>query len=213
MSERLSRLSAPLTGLLFVGLTLAGAALGTSTPNSDASGARVIRFYIAHRNHQRVSDILFVFASLFIVFFAGSLCGYLRRGSAANAASILVVAGAALVAVGLTVVSGIDYALADVPSHLGAGAAQALNVLDNDVFFTVSVGGCVFGIASAIAILRGAALPNWLGWVAVVIGTVMATPAFWIAGIVLFVWVLIVSALIYVRTGGKVAVVPAAEAP
>ena len=186
MSDRLSRLTAPVTGLLFVGLTLAGAASSTSTPNSDASGARVIAFYVAHR--------------LFFVFFAGSLHGYLRRTPAAQGASALVVAGGVLVAVGLSVVSGIDYALADVPSQISAAAAQALNVLDNDVFFTVSVGGCVFGLASAVAILRGARLPNWLGWVAVVIGIVMATPAFWFAGIVLFVWVLIVSTLIYLRS-------------
>jgi len=146
-----------------------------------------------------------VFASLFLVFFAGSLRGYLRRKPAAEAASALVPVGAALLAVGLTVVSGIDYALADVPSHLGAGAAQALNVLDNDVFFTVLVGGGVFGIASAVAILRGATLPKWLGWVAVVLGIAMMTPAFWLAGIVLFVWVLIVSTLIYLRSGSTTA--------
>ena len=205
MSQRLSRLTAPLTGLLFVGLTLAGVAMSNNTPSSDASGTSVIAFYEAHRNSQRVSDILLVFASLFLVFFAGSLRGYLRRKPAAEAASALVPVGAALLAVGLTVVSGIDYALADVPSHLGAGAAQALNVLDNDVFFTVLVGGGVFGIASAVAILRGATLPKWLGWVAVVLGIAMMTPAFWLAGIVLFVWVLIVSTLIYLRSGSTTA--------
>jgi hypothetical protein len=64
--------------------------------------------------------------------------------------------GAALLAVGLTVISGISYALADVPSRLDPVAAQTLNVLSNDVFYTLRVGGCVFGIA----ILRGARLPN-----------------------------------------------------
>jgi hypothetical protein len=73
-------------------------------------------------------------------------------------------------------------------------------VLSNDLFYTLPVGGCVFGIASAVAILRGAALPNWLGWAAVVIGIGMATPAFWIAAIALFVWILIVSALVYLRS-------------
>ena len=97
--------------------------------------------------------------------------------------------------------SGLGYAPADVPSHLSTQAAQALNVLFNDVFYTLLVGGCVFGIASAVAILRGAALPNWLGWAAIVIGITMATPAFWIAAIALFVSVLIVAALIYARTG------------
>jgi hypothetical protein len=200
MSQRLSRLTAPVTGLLFVGVTLASVAISGNTPNSDASGAHVIAFYEAHRNSQRASDLLFVLAALFLVFFAGSLHGYLRSTAAAATASALMLVGAAVLAVGITVLAGLGYALADVPGHLGVGAAQALNVLSNDVFYTLLVGGCVFGIASAVAILRGAALPNWLGWVAVVIGVAMATPAFWISAIVLFIWVLIVSALIYLRT-------------
>jgi len=199
--------------VLFVGLTLASIATGGNTPDSNASGAHVIAFYEAHRHSQQVSNILFVFAALFFVFFAGSLHGYLRRTPAAATASALMLAGAAVLAVGITILSGLGYALADVPSHLNAGAAQALNVLSNDVFYTLLVGGSVFGIASAVAILRGAALPNWLGWVAVVIGIAMATPAFWFSGLVLFVWILIVSALIYTRTGDKIGAVPAAQTP
>jgi hypothetical protein len=201
MSERLSRLTAPVTGVAFVALTVLSAAAGGSTPNSNASGAHVVAFYEAHRHAQQVSNILFLFAALFLLFFAGSLHGYLRRTPAAATASALMLVGAALLAVGLTVLAGLGYALADVPSYLSPAAAQALNVLSNDVFYTLLVGGCVFGIASAVAILRGAALPNWLGWLAVVIGIAMATPAFWISAVVLFVWVLIVSGLIYVRTG------------
>jgi hypothetical protein len=200
MSERLSRLTAPVTGLLFVGLTLAAAATGGNTPDSNASGAHVIAFFEAHRHIQQVSNILFVIAALSLIFFAGSLHGYLRRTPAAETASALMLVGAALLAVGLTVIAGLGYALADVPSKIGPGAAQALNVLSNDVFYTLLIGGCVFGIASGVAILRGARLPNWLGWLAVVIGIAMATPAFWLSGIVLFVWVLIVSTLIYLRS-------------
>jgi hypothetical protein len=200
MSERLSRLTAPVTGLLFVGLTLASVATAGSTPDSNASGAHVIAFYEAHRHSQQVSNILFVIAALFLIFFAGSLHGYLRRTPAAETASALMLVGAALLAVGLTVLAGLGYALADVPSKIGPGAAQALNVLSNDVFYTLLIGGCVFGIASGIAILRGARLPNWLGWLAVVIGIAMATPVFWISGVVLFVWVLVVSTLIYLRS-------------
>jgi hypothetical protein len=213
MSGQLSRLTTPVTGVLFVGLTLVSIATAGSTPDSNASGAHVIAFYEAHRHSQQVSNILFVFAALFLVFFAGSLHGYLRRTPAAATASALMLTGAAILAVGITILAGLGYALADVPSHLNAGAAQALNVLSNDVFYTLLIGGCVFGIASAVAILRGAALPNWLGWVAVVIGIAMATPAFWISGLLLFIWVLIVSALIYIRTADKIAAVRAAEAP
>ena len=84
MSGQLSRLTTPVTGVLFVGLTLVSIATGGSTPDSNASGAHVIAFYEAHRHSQRVSNILFVFAALFLVFFAGSVHGYLRRAPGAH---------------------------------------------------------------------------------------------------------------------------------
>jgi hypothetical protein len=201
MSDRWGRLVAPVTGLLFVGLMVAGIAAGGNTPDSNARGAHVIRFYEAHQHSQKVSNILFVFAGLFLIFFAGALHGYLRRTPTVATAGALVLVGATLLTVGLTVLSGIDYALADVPRDLSPSAAQALNVLGNDAFYTLPVGGCVFGIASAVAILRGALLPNWLGWVALIVGIAMATPIFWISSVVLFVWILIVGVLIYLRSG------------
>jgi hypothetical protein len=67
------------TGLIFVGLTLASAALSGNSPNSSASARKVITFYVAHRHDQQVSDIMFVLAALFLVFFAGALHGYLRQ--------------------------------------------------------------------------------------------------------------------------------------
>lgn len=63
---------------------------------------------------------------------------------------------------GATVGAGLVYALADVPSRLTPAAAQALNVLDNDVSLTANVGGAVpdgFSAAGAlrfVAALRGA---------------------------------------------------------
>jgi hypothetical protein len=211
MADRLSRLTAPVTALLFVALMLIGIAESGNSPDSNASGRHVIAFYVAHQHSQKVSDILFVLAAVFVVFFAGSLHSYLRRTPSVASASALILVGAALLAVGLTVLSGADYALADVPGDLSTSAAQALNVLGNDVFYTLPVGGCVFAIASAVAILRGGALPKWLGWVSVVIGIAMTTPLFWISALVLLVWVLIVAVLIYLRSGtSSPAIAPAA---
>ena len=62
------------------------------------------------------------------------------------------------------------FALSDSPTHLSPGAAQALNVLSNDMVLTNAAGFCAFGIASGVAILRSADLPKWLGWLAILIG-------------------------------------------
>ncbi|HEV3230128.1 MAG TPA: hypothetical protein VGY97_11685 [Solirubrobacteraceae bacterium] len=192
---------APLTGVAFVALIVAGVATSNNTPNSDASGQKVLAFYQAHHSSQQTGDFLFALAVVFLVFFTGSLRGYLRRTPAAEALSAVVLAGAVLLGTGLLIFSGLDFALSDVPSKLDPAAAQALNLLDNDLFFPVAAGGCIYGIAAGLAILRGAALPDWLGWVAIVIGIAAATPAAFPALIAFAVWTVVVGILVYMRTG------------
>lgn len=205
MSDRLSRVTAPLTAVLFAGLTLAWVFVGSNnTPDSNWSGTRVIAFYVAHHHDQSVSDVLGAIGFMFFVFFAAALRGYLRRSQRAEAASTLILAGAVLLTIGVAISVGFDFALSDVPSRLAPAAAQALNVASNDIWFLIPIGATTFGIASGVAILRGAPLPNWLGWVAIVIGIATFTPALFFALFVLLVWVIVVSILIYLRSGTPV---------
>ncbi len=64
---------------------------------------------------------------------------------------------------------------------------------------TSAAGFSAFGIASGVAILRGAPLPNWLGWLAILIGVVVVTPAEFVAVIALAVWIVVVSIMIVTR--------------
>jgi hypothetical protein len=200
MLSRLSRL-APLTGVVFAVLAGAAFALSNAPPGAESSGGPVIAFYKAHSSSQQASDFLWMLAFAFFVLFAGSLRAYLRRTLAAEALSSVVLAGAAMMAVGASVYFGFDGALAAVPSHLDPAAAQALNVLALKLFYPLSAGGFVFGIASGLAILRGARLPEWLGWVVIAIGIVTVTPGA-LGGIVAYmIWTVIVSVLIWKRSG------------
>ena len=192
---------APLTGVVFVVLVVLGGPIeGGNTPGSKATGAHVIAFFAAHRSRERASAVLLTLAFIVFMFFAGSLRSYLRRTKAAEGLAAVVLAAAAVLAAGQTAGSGVIFALSDAPTHLSAAAAQALNVLSNDMVLTSAAGFSVFGIASGIAILRGAPLPKWLGWVAILIGVVVVTPAEFVAVIALAVWIVIVSILIATRT-------------
>jgi hypothetical protein len=198
MSDRLGRL-APLTGVVFAVLAVAAFGTASGAPSATASGARVIAFYEAHGSSAKTSDYLWMFALVFFMLFDGSLRCYLRRTPAAAGHSSVVLAGAAVLTAGGCVYFGFDYALATVPGHLAPAAAQALNVLALKLFLPVSAGGLVFGIASGLAILRGAQLPKWLGWAAIVIGIATATPA-GLLGLVAFIfWSATVSILIWKR--------------
>jgi hypothetical protein len=198
VSDRLGRL-APLTGVVFAVLAVAAFGTASGAPSATASGGRVIAFYEAHGSSAQASDYMWMVALAFFLAFAGSLRCFLRRAPSAAALSSVVLAGAAVLTAGGCVYFGFDYALATVPSHLAPAAAQALNVLALKLFLPVSAGGLVFGIAAGLAILRGAQLPKWLGWAAIVIGIVIATPA-GLIGLVAFVfWTATVSILIWRR--------------
>jgi hypothetical protein len=201
-THRLVRL-APLTGVVFAALAVVAFASSQAPPGSKASGASVIAFYKAHSAGQQRSDYLWFLAFTFLLLFAGCLRSYLRRTPAAEALGALALAGAAVLTAGATVYFGFDYALAVVPRNLDPAAAQTLNVLALNLSFPFAAGGCVFGIASGLAILRGALLPKWLGWVAIAVAIVMASPAALIGLVLLIVWTAIVSVLIFRRSAAQ----------
>jgi hypothetical protein len=198
VADRLNRL-APLTGVVYAVLTLVAFASASGAPSSSASGAKVIAFYESHRTSARVSDTLWMLAFTFLVLFAGTLRSHLRLRAPADSLGSLVLAGAALFAAGAVVYFNFDLALAVVPQHLAPAAAQALNVLALNMALAPSAGGFVFGVAAGLAILRGGALPKWLGVVAILIGVIAITPGLLVALLLFALWAAVAGAVIWRR--------------
>jgi hypothetical protein len=204
MTDRWSRF-APLTGVLF-GVLAVVAAFSNSeeSPEASARAAKVLAYYTQHRSEVETSAILFGLAFLVLVLFAGALRSYLRRTAAAEGLSALVLAGAILMATGALTGTGVEYGLAHNIHHLSLQEMHVLNFLSQELFLPVIAGGFVFGVCAGIAILRGAALPNWLGWVAIVIGiAAIVPPASFPALLAFLVWSVLVSILMYMRTGAE----------
>jgi hypothetical protein len=207
--ERWARFE-PVTGIVFAAL-LAGSILTSgSTPNSDATGATVIAFYKANKNSQNTSAFLGVLAVVAFAFFGAILWNRLRSRLTSSALPAAGLVGVSMIAVGAAIFSSLTFCLTDVPDKIDPSAAQALNVMNNDLFFPFAVGVTVFLIANGLAIARGGVLPRWLGWVGVVIGLTAATPL----GVVGFfgsgLWVLVASVLMLVgnlRSGSEPAAV------
>jgi hypothetical protein len=203
---------APLCGVVFVGLLVASFALSGNSPGADASGAKVLSFYTAHRGEQQGAAFLGMYALVFFLFFAAAFRGYVRRiRPESGSLATLSFGGALLLAVGGGVLSATQFALSDSPGHLSAGAAQALNVLNNDIFIPLVAGACVFMIANGLVTIRHGALPAWLGWTALLIGVVSVTPIGFFGFMATIAWVLIVSVLIVVREVRATAAAPAAR--
>lgn len=201
MLSRLSRF-APLAGVLAGVAGAVAFASANAPPGASADGADVVRFYASHQTGARLSDTLWAATFALMLFFAGSLRTHLRRRAVVEGLTMTGMAGAAVLAAAGTVYFNFDSALADVPTHLDSGAAQALNVLALQMAMGAGVGLLVFGVAMGLAIVRCGVLPLWLGWVAIVIGVVGVTPAFIVALPFFLLWMIVTGSVVF-RRGGR----------
>jgi hypothetical protein len=198
MTDRWSR-RVPLTGILFVGFLVATLALSWNTPDDKASAAKVVSYWHDHRAQLMTANVLGAYAVVFWLFFTGSLRTFMRKAGASEGLTSTAYAGAILFGVGGAILSAFGFALANEINHLDASGAHTLNVIQNGLFFPLAAGQAVFGITTAIAILRTRALPVWLGWVALAFGVVSITPVGFFGTFVLLIWSVVVSVLVYRR--------------
>jgi hypothetical protein len=202
---------APLTGAIFVVLLVIGfIPLGGNTPDTDASAAKIISFYHDHETKEILAIVVVALAALFLALFAVAIRDYLRDTGGGEFWPTVALIGAALSVAGLFVAGGMHFALVDGAnlSHtrtLSPDAMVALNTLDNDNFiaFSVPLGILLFGAAGAV--LKGAALPKWMAWVAIVLGICFFTPIGFFAFGLTGIWIIVTSVLMYRRPGAATA--------
>ncbi|HEX4323354.1 MAG TPA: hypothetical protein VHZ77_01865 [Gaiellaceae bacterium] len=191
---------APLTGVVFAVLLLVGFLASPSTPDSDASAQQAVSSFMTHRTHDRVSVFLLAYASVFAMFFAAALRSYLKARTEGDGLITLGFSGMVIFVVGALTLIGLEFAATDVPAKISPAAEQALNVLQDNVFFALLVGTGIFLIGNGLAIVASAALPKWLGWIAVPLAVIAVTPLGWfVALFALPIWALIVSVLMFMR--------------
>jgi hypothetical protein len=202
VSDRVTRL-APLTGVIFAVLVVVAGVAGGESPGTNEPTAKIVSYYAKESSQVKTSAVLFSLAFLFVVMFAAALRSYLRRTPAAEGLSALVLAGAVLMAAGVLLGAGVEFGLANEIHHLGPESVKTLNFINEEMAFLPVIGGAfLFAIGSGLAILSGAQLPRWLGWVAIVLAiAVLIPPASFPALLGFAIWSVIVSILMYRRTG------------
>jgi hypothetical protein len=194
----------PLSGVVAVGCIVGAFAVGGETPDVDASLQDVVSFYTDHDSDQQFAGLLLALGSLFFLFFSTNVAGLLRRAQGeTGGSSALSFGGGVMFSVGVAIFAGIAFTLGDAANDIEPAALQALHVLGEDMFFPLAVGAAAFLLGSGIAIVKTATLPKWLGWVAIVLGVVAATPAGFFAFMGLGIWTLIVSVMLSLRAGAE----------
>jgi hypothetical protein len=195
---------APLSGVLGVALVIASFALGGDSPDQNAGAAEVVSYYTKHNDKLMAAAALLALGAFFLLVFTTTVAGTLRRASGETGGSSAVsFAGGVILAVGITLFAGVTFSLADTVEHLEPGGAQILNVLADDLFMPLTIGNAAFLLGSGIGVIKTKVLPVWLGWVAVVLGVVALTPGGFFAFMLLGLWTLIVSVLLYRRAGAE----------
>ena len=190
---------APLTGVVFAVMLVVGVFVG-NTPDNDASAQKAVSSFASNRTDDRITVFLIAYATVFALFFAVALRSYLKARSEGDGLITLGFSGMIIFVVGALTLVGTEFAATDVPAKISPAAEQALNVLQNDVFFALLVGAGIFLIGSGLAIVANAALPKWLGWVAVPLAVIAVTPLGWLVAIfALPIWAAIVSVLMFMR--------------
>jgi len=179
--------------------TVGAFVLGGSSPGGSAGGQQVVAYFASHKADNQRWAILVAGTLLFFLVFVGFLRGYLRRVPHVELLSSLALAGAVLFATGFAASASLAATLADSPKSLQPAAAQALNALNNGPIYAANVGSCVFAVAAGIAIILGASLPRWLGWVAVVLGLASLTPWAEFAYNTLLLWAFVTAVALYRR--------------
>lgn len=202
----------PLSGVVAVVLIFAGLGAAGSTPNGEASVAKVVAYYGKHGTAQTVSGVLLSLGTLLFLIFSATFVARLRCAqSVPPGASALCLLGAGVLVVGLTIYAGLAISMADVAGHIDSSALQALNVLAGGAVFVflLTIGTSAFLLGAAAAVLTTAVLPRWLGWLAITLAIVGAIPSHVLGGTLdhiglvafvgLGVWTVIAGILLTVR--------------
>ena len=188
----------PLTGILFVVLTIIAFLVSGESPGTDDSTREIVDFYLDNDDSQSLAAALLALGAVALIFFLGSLRRALRAAAGDDGGlSTVALLGGLMIAVGTSIFAGITFTLGDAADELPPAAILTLNALNSDMFFTIAVGTAAFNLALGLAVLRHGGLPRPLGWVALVVGIAALTPlgffAFLATGIVI-VWASVVLA-------------------
>ena len=202
---------APLTGLLFVLLVIIAVIVGGETPGANDGIGEVLEYWQDNDDQNVAASIIAAYSAVALLWFAGVWRATLAAGEGPPARlANTAFAGAIMMVVGWSLLIAFNFMAAETVGDVAPQVTQTYSALSSDFFFPLAIGLAVFLLASGLAIMRGAMLPTWPGWVALVLGLFALTPAGFFALLVALIWIAAISVVLF-RRGAPTA--PGAAAP
>jgi hypothetical protein len=199
---------APLiSAVAFAALVVAGVIfLGAGSPNNDAPGAEIAKFYNAHEGRVLLGAWLFTLSTVPLLFFVTSVRAAIRRAEGdrhlATAALAGGIAGIALLVACNAATMAAAMRVSFDKGVLDAQSAQTLWDLSSAFYVLSGVPMAVLVAAVAVAALHRALLPRWLSIVSLVIALGLAIPfVAWAVYLLFVLWVVAVGAVLNRRAG------------
>jgi hypothetical protein len=191
---------APLTGIAFLVVLIAGFIVGGEPPDAGNSAQEIANWYRDNDSSAQFAAIMVGLAGVLLIFFAGTLRQALRRAEGeGHVLSLVAFAGAVILAVGAAFDATILFALADASDKIEPAQMQTLQALWDNDFIPIAMGTQVFLLASGLSIVRHGALAAWMGWVAIALGVVGLTPIGFAAFLGGAVWIAVASVMLALR--------------
>jgi hypothetical protein len=192
----------PLSGIVFVALTVIGVVISGSSPAPDASADEVVSFWADHENRARTGIWFFAFAMPFLPLFASSLAG-LQRPEGQHSRVVwrrLLLSGAAIMSATLGVAITTQLALADssTETQIAPEVMQALNLIASYVVYALLPATGTMMLGAAGWLLGGDRVHGWLGWAALVLGVGLFVPFIGVLALILsLVWIIVASITLF----------------
>jgi hypothetical protein len=204
---------AALGGIVYVALFIVGLIVSENgQPGGDASPAKVMAFYSqsSHRDRIALGWLIMLVGFLFFIWFLAALAQAVRRLTAdALLTRITLIGGTVYAALGIaggSLSTAIKTMSDDTYKHQ---VYPELIHLASDGGYVLHSGGGVGAAAMMIAVgvaaLRARSLPTWLCWLGVVAGISAIFSIFFIPWLVIAVWLVVASILLFVSAGRQTA--------
>ena len=191
---------AGLAGIAYVALFLVAFALGIEVGPSDRE---ILDYYAdsGHRTREVVAFFLIAAAALALMLFANGLRSLISRseGSPAPLAALSWAGGitsAAMVLAGNAMSRATAFAAMEDNFQLDPNTRRLFEVAGLLLLASGAIAAILLVVAVSVAALRLGVLPRWLGWAGLVAAVLLPLAVGFIGFLVLWAWVLAVSAVL-----------------
>ena len=201
---------AALGGIGYVVLFIVGVILTDSgAPDFDAPPAKVIKYYgdSGNRDQIAIGWILIVIAVFFFLWFLGALRQLLHRIDAEGLLTTLATVGGAVYAsltlAGAGLQAGVLTMSDDTYRHqVYPGIIHAARDASYIIHVSGGAGAAALIIAASLGLLRARMLPGWAAVLGVIIGVLQLVSVFFIPLILLALWIVAASILLFMTASG-----------